>query len=222
MTMFAFAGLIVPAPSAKADGWSQKTVVTFHEQVEMPGRVLAAGTYVFKAADSQGDRHIVQVFNKNENHVYGAFPAIPDYKLKPREKTVITFGERVAGAPEAVKAWFYPGDSYGHEFVYPKTRAVELAKANRQPVPSMPNELAANSRKHVAALKQAPLKVQKPTEEEVEIAEVFVPPPAYSAAFCALPKRSPKTGSPLPLIGLFGLLSIGSVLGVRLSFNGTR
>jgi hypothetical protein len=80
-----------------------------------------------------------------------------------------------------VKAWFYPGDDVGHEFVYPKPRAVALAKANKTPVPSMPAELAANTTKpaaavnepHVVAMSQAPLKAQKPTEEEVKIAEIF-------------------------------------------------
>ena len=132
------------------------------------------------------DRNVVEVFNKDENHLYGTFLAIPDYRLKPTGKTIITFEERGAGAPEAVKAWFYPGDNFGHDFVYPKVKAVELAKANKQPVASMPTELAANTTKpaktmqepHVMALKQAPLKAQKPNEEEVEITEAFTPPPA--------------------------------------------
>ncbi len=220
---FTFAGLAVLPSSVKADEWNQKTIVTFSGPVEIPGRVLPAGTYVFKLVDSQGDRNIVQVFNKEENHVYGTFLAIPDYHLKVRGKTIISFEERAAGAPEAVKAWFYPGDNYGHEFVYPKMKALELAKANNQPVPSMPNELAANTTKpaatlnepHVQALKQTPLKAQKPTQEEVEIAEVFAPPPQASAA---LPKHLPKTGSPLPLIGLLGLLSVSGALGMRLVF----
>src|SRR5580692_10540597 len=134
-------------PGAKADERNQKTVFTFSGPVEVPGQVLEAGTYVFKLMDSQSDRNIVQVFNKRENHLYGTFLTIPNYRLKPTGKTIITFEERAAGAPEAVKAWFYPGDNYGHEFVYPKAKAVELAKANNAPVPSMPAELAANTTK---------------------------------------------------------------------------
>ena len=167
-------------PQAKADDWDQKTTFTFSGPVEIPGQVLSAGTYVFKLADSASDRSVVQVFNQDQNHFYGTFLTIPDYRLKPAGKPIITFDERAAGSPEAVRAWFYPGENYGHEFVYPKAKAVQLAKANNTPVPSMPNELAANTTKpatttqepHVVEMKQAPLKAQQPTDEEVEIAQV--------------------------------------------------
>jgi hypothetical protein len=199
-------------PQAKADEWDQKTVFTFSGPVEIPGRVLNSGTYVFKLMESQSDRSIVQVFNKSENQLYGTFLTIPDYRLKPAGKPIITFEERAAGSPEAVKAWFYPGENYGHEFVYPKAKALQLAKANNQPVASMPTELAANTtmpattmkEAHVVAMKQAPLKAQQPTEEEVEIAEVFLPPPPQA------PASLPQTASSLPLVGLIGLLSFGT------------
>jgi hypothetical protein len=203
---------------AAADDFDQKTVFTFSGPVEIPGQVLSAGTYVFKLADSSSDRNIVQVFNKDETHLYGTFLAIPDYRIKPAGKTIITFEERPAGSPEAVKAWFYPGENYGRDFVYPKPKATALAKANNTPVPSMPAEFAANTIKpaatvkapHIVAMSQAPLKAQKPTEEEVEIAEVF----AVSAE-APLPPTLPTTASPLPLIGLVGLLSIGAGVGLR-------
>ena len=139
--------LVVMTPRAKADEWDQKTTFTFSGPVEIPGQVLPAGTYVFRLADSEADRNIVEVFNKNETHMYGFFLAIPDYHLKLADKPIITFEERAPGAPQAVKAWFYPGDNYGHDFVYPKVKAQELAKANNQPVPSMPDEMAANTTK---------------------------------------------------------------------------
>src|ERR1700674_1957398 len=159
-------------PHAAADESDQKTIFTFSGPVEIPGQVLSAGTYVFKLADSSSDRNIVQVFNKDETNLYGTFLAIPDYRIKPAGKTIITFEERPAGSPEAVKAWFYPGENYGRDFVYPKPKATALAKANNTPVPSMPAEFAANTIKpaatvkapHIVAMNQAPLKAQKPTE----------------------------------------------------------
>src|SRR5712691_7245823 len=160
----------------------QRTIFTFSGPVEIPGQVLPAGTYVFKLADSSSDRNIVQVYNKDETYLYGTFLAIPDQRLQPTGKPIITFEERAGDSPEAVKAWFYPGDDYGHEFVYPKPKAVALAKANNAAVPSMPAELAANTTQsaatvraaHIVAMKQAPLKAQRPTQDEVEIAQVFV------------------------------------------------
>jgi LPXTG-motif cell wall-anchored protein len=204
---------------ATADEWDQRTVFTFSGPVEIPGQVLGAGTYVFKLADSSTDRNIVQVFNKNEKHLYGTFLAIPDARLQPAGKPIITFDETPAGSPEAVRAWFYPGENYGHQFVYPKPRAVALAKVNNTPVPSMPAELAANTMKpaasvkapQVVAMSQAPLKAQKPNEEEVEITEAFVAPdPAQR-----LPATLPATGSPMPLIALIGLASLAAALGLR-------
>ena len=210
----------VMLPRAQADDWNQKTIITFSGPVEIPGQVLLSGTYVFKLADSIADRSIIQVFNKDETRLYGTFLAIPDYRLRPTGKTIITFEERAKGDPEAVRAWFYPGESYGHQFVYPKAKAVELAKAYQQPVASMPNELAASTTKptqsmnepHVVSLKQTPLKAQQPTEEEVETAEVFASPPPTQAA-----ARLPETASSLPLVGLIGLLSLVGAGLLRLS-----
>jgi hypothetical protein len=169
------------APRALADDWDQRTIFTFSGPVEIPGQVLPAGTYVFKLADSSSNRNIVQVYSKNEKQLYGTFLAVPDARLRPSGKPIITFDERAAGDPEAVKAWFYPGDNYGHDFVYPRAKAAALAKANNQPVASMPDELAGKTTKpaksmnesSVAAMKKTPLKAQKPTGQEVEVSEAF-------------------------------------------------
>jgi hypothetical protein len=96
---------------------------------------------VFKILDSQSDRHIVQIFNKDETMIYATILAIPNYRLKATDKTVITFTERPAGEPEALRAWFYPGRNWGEEFVYPKAQAIALAKATNTPVLFTPSEL---------------------------------------------------------------------------------
>ena len=210
-------GALALLPVAKADEWNQKTVFTFSGPVEIPGQVLPAGTYVFKLANSQSNRNIVQVFNKGENHLVGTFLAIPDYRLRPSSKPIISFDERPAGSPEAVKAWFYPGKNYGHEFVYPKTKALALAQANNTPVPSMPVELEPSTTQptvtvdgpEVVAMNAAPLKAQTATGEEVELAEVFDAAP--------LPAALPTTATSLPLFGLIGLLSLGTAITLRLA-----
>jgi LPXTG-motif cell wall-anchored protein len=231
MTLACVGLLGIAIPKAKADEWNQKIVFTFSGPVEIPGRVLEPGTYVFKLMDTMADRDVVQVFNKDENHIYGTFLAIPDYRLKPTGKPIITFEERAAGSPEAVKAWFYPGFNYGHEFVYPKVKAMALAKANKQPVPSMTEEAATNISKPaptktapaVVAMKQAPLKAQKPNEEEVEVAQVFTAPPpaaqtrATQTAAVAMPTKLPNTASSVPLAGLIGLLLLAAAGLLRLS-----
>src|SRR5204862_187557 len=128
-------------------GWDKRTMVTFSAPVEIPGisaQVLPAGTYVFRLMDSPSDRHIVQIFSKDERHLYANILAIPNWRLKPTDKTVMTFAERRAGEPQAIRAWFYPGDNFGQEFVYPKTKAIELAKVAKVPVLYIPDEVAPN------------------------------------------------------------------------------
>jgi hypothetical protein len=219
-------GAMALLPGAKADQWDQKTVFTFSGPVEIPGQVLPAGTYVFKLHSSASNRHIVQVFNKDENHVYGTFLAIPDYRLRPASEPIINFHERAAGSPVAVKAWFYPGRNYGHEFVYPKTKALALAAANSTPVPSMPIEFTPDTTKadaavdgpEVADMERAPIKAEEPTGKEVEVGEAFLvalDTPAAPASDVA--DSLPETASSMPLIGLIGLLSLGSAVALRLA-----
>ncbi len=106
------------APRASADEWDQKTIFTFSAPVAIPDQVLPAGSYEFKLVDSTANRNIVQVFSQDEKHLYGTFLTIPEGRSQPSGEPVITFEERPGDPPEAVKAWFYPGDETGHEFIY--------------------------------------------------------------------------------------------------------
>jgi hypothetical protein len=100
--------------------------------------VLPAGTYVFKIANTASDRHIVEIFNKEETEIYATILAIPNERLKVTDGVALTFRETPAGQPPALRAMFYPGRAWGEEFVYPKFQATQLAKATSQPVLSMP------------------------------------------------------------------------------------
>ena len=201
---------LLAVPSASADDWNRKTVITFSGPVEVPGvgaQTLPAGTYVFKIFDSQSDRHIVQIFNQDETHVFTTILAIPNYRLKTTDKTVISFRERPAGQPEALKAWFYPGRQWGEEFVYAKSRAVELAKETNEPVLATPIELAAAP---IEALKTAPIEAVDPKGEPIELAQVVEAPPAAAEPATVAENSLPKTASSLPFIGLMGLVALGA------------
>jgi hypothetical protein len=213
--------VVLAIPSGvNADAWNKKTTVSFNQPIEIPGvgaQILPAGTYVFKIMDSLSDRNIVQIFNQNQTHVFATILAIPNYRLRATDKTVMTFRERAAGSPEAIRAWFYPGNNWGQEFVYPKKRAIELAKITHEAVLAMPAELAPNittpaqsaDEAPVVALKEATVTAIKPTGEEVAVAEVVERPPVQTAAVSTPKRRMPKTASPLPLLELMGLLSLG-------------
>jgi len=204
------------SPVAKADAWDRKTTVTFSGPVEIPGvhlagwGILPAGTYVFKILDSQADRHIVQIFNKEETVCYATIMAIPNFRLKVTDSTVVTFRERPAGQPEALRAWFYPGRQWGEEFVYPKAKAMEIATTTKTPVlytqAELPVEVSVPitpDAPFVAQMKAAPVMAYQPTGEEVQLAEVVTPPPPAEMA-----ASLPATSGTLPLIALFGLMAL--------------
>lgn len=213
---------------ARADEWNKITAVTFSGPFEVPGvgaQVLPAGTYIFKLLDHKSDRHIVQILNERQDHVFSTILAIPNYRLHATDKTVITFRERAAGQPEAIRAWFYPGNRWGQEFVYPKNRAIELAKVTNQPVLAMPAELApilaepikSADEAPVIALRSAPIEAVTPAGEVVAMTEVVEPPPVeMAAAQSTSTEYLPKTASSLPLLGLIGFLSIAAGLGLSL------
>ena len=221
VALLALAVLFIGSTTASAQFASKKTTVTFNEPVEIPGvnaQVLPAGVYVFRLLDSLSDRHIVQVFNKDESHIYATILAIPNYRLRATDKTVMTFAEHAAGEPQAIRAWFYPGDNWGQEFVYPKKRALQLAKATNLPVLYIPDELAPDlvapvrtaDDAPVVALKNVPLRAVRPSGEEVEIAAVVEAPPQQVA-------RLPKTASMMPALFLMGLLFVAGGFALRTS-----
>jgi len=107
------------APRAKADAWNEKTKVTFNVPVEIPGKALTAGTYVFKLADSQSDRNIVEVWNGDQTHLIAIVMADPEYRIDSTSRTVMHFDERPKNTPMALDDWFYPGDLSGQQFIYP-------------------------------------------------------------------------------------------------------
>lgn len=227
VSMFCCAALLAAVP-ALADQWDKKTTVTFSHPIELPGVVLPAGTYVFKLLDSPSDRHIVQVFNTRQDHLYATILAIPNYRLTPADKTVLTFDEGKKGTPDAVRAWFYPADNFGQEFVYPKKRAHEIAQAVHAPV--LTAEVTPTEKPE--ELVKEPVVAATPENKEVELAQV-VPPAAVEPAPVQpevaraeplpavnpqeLGRELPKTDSALPLLLLLGVLAIGVGVALRIT-----
>ena len=194
------------APRAGADEWNKKTVMTFSQPVEIPGQILPAGTYTIKLVDLASERHIVQFLDADGTKVIATVLAINNWRLRPTGKSVVTFAERVGDSPEAVKAWFYPGDNFGQEFVYPKHRAIELAVAAKEPIPAIAEEVAP------ADLKTVPIVAVTPEQKEVPVAEVIETSPTAAKETTTLVAQNtslPKTASSLPLIALLGIASLG-------------
>ena len=119
-SMALMAAMVTPV---MADEFNKETKLEFSGPVEVPGKVLTPGKYVFRIADSESDRDIVQIFSEDANgeqKLVTTTIAIPDYREETPEKTIIQFEERPSGSPEAIHSWFYPGDNTGWQFVYRK------------------------------------------------------------------------------------------------------
>jgi hypothetical protein len=105
-------------PKGLADMADKKTIVTVDQSIQVPGKVLPAGTYVLKLLDSNHPT-LVAIYNADETHLITTVQGISDSRLEPPDKLILQFEERPSGQPEALKEWFYPGDDIGVEFVYP-------------------------------------------------------------------------------------------------------
>src|SRR5271166_1921532 len=192
--------------SARADEWNKKTVMTVNEPIQVPNKVLPAGTYVIKLLDSPSDRHIVQIFNADETQIQTTILAIPNYRIQPTGKTVFSFWETPPGQPKALRAWFYPGDNFGQEFAYPKSAATQIAAVSHQTVPT-------TEAVQPAELPQAEVTQTQPEPQQVAQntppppAPAVEPTPAPEPAPAPAPQELPKTASPYPLIGLAGIFS---------------
>ncbi|HEY5219679.1 MAG TPA: hypothetical protein VIJ16_07710, partial [Gemmatimonadaceae bacterium] len=132
-------------PSAHADDWNKKTLLTFSGPVQVPGTTLPAGTYMFKLADLETNRHVVQIFDKDGGKLIATFMTVADYKSDVPKNNVVMFQERPKGMAPAIQAWWYVGDTTGDEFVYPKTQAFKIAKATHKPVLATNDDKAATS-----------------------------------------------------------------------------
>lgn len=119
------------APGASADEWNKRTYLTFSGPVQIPGATLPAGSYTFEIANPDTTRHVIRVSQKDTNKPIALFMTIPNERLEAPDDNLIMFAERPAGSPQAIQVWFYPGDRVGEEFVYPKSQAMKIAKANR-------------------------------------------------------------------------------------------
>jgi hypothetical protein len=196
---------------ARADQWNKETRLTFSQPIEIPGKILPAGTYTFKLLDSMSYRHIVQIWNEDGTQLITTILAIPNYRLEPTEDTVIKFRERPGDSPEALRAWFYPGDNFGQEFVYPKTRAIQLAQETHVIVPAETVEPTESTLKTVPLVAITPEKKEEPVTEAIQVLPLRNPEKSTPVT-----EELPKTASSIPLIGLLGLASIGLAFGLKL------
>jgi hypothetical protein len=118
-------------PNARADERNQASQLTFNQPVELPGNhVLPAGTYWFEVPDAINNGETVQIFNADRTEVLLTLEAIPAERPNITDNTQLTFG-RVYNRPLMLMSWFYPGETFGHEFLYSPRQESQLSEGRQ-------------------------------------------------------------------------------------------
>lgn len=227
--------LTLPATQAQAQGQplDARTEFTFNQPVELPGVTLPPGTYIFRFVDGTTGRKVMQVQAKDaSNKTYGMFLTINAERPRPSDEAELRFLETPAGQPAAVKTWWYPGNTIGREFIYPKAQARRLAQATNTTVLTTQAENVTNEQMQTADLAYVTPTGQETalTDEQLVAAAANTPPvgattqstsgQANTAAQTDMAARTPaqqgtmaraslpRTSTPLAGIGLLGMLSL--------------
>ena|ERR1700731_1057496 len=114
--------------AAHADEMNQMARFTFSQPVQVPGRVLAAGTYEFELANTGSSLNVVRILNATGTEVLATYETIPTDRTGDNEPIALTLAEPTDGQPATIVSWFYPGIETGHQFVYSKRAQKELAQ----------------------------------------------------------------------------------------------
>lgn len=228
---FAAAAMLPLTASAQSGLPNQDTFFTFSQPVELPDKTLPAGTYLFVLADGATNRHVVKVMSQDRKTLHATLLAIPNYTLaKPSDEPQVRFMEGPETGPQAVKVWFYPGRTVGHEFIYPRSQAMRLAARTGESVLTTKTEtvVADNvadqdmTRVDRAGADAAVAVEAAPAQASAEpVAEPApAPAPAPRVAERTEPVRTeredlPSTAGFLPLLALIGLGSLAASRFVR-------
>ncbi|MGB7602498.1 MAG: hypothetical protein WBM24_19505 [Candidatus Sulfotelmatobacter sp.] len=132
-------------PNARASVWNAMTKITFNEPVEIPGRVLPVGTYLFVLENNQSDRNIVRIYNADQSKLYANLMTIPTYRPKWTNRTEVELVVRGQQKPEALVKWYYPGRLTGYEFLYSTRHEKEFNRDGKRYVTAGPTNAASSS-----------------------------------------------------------------------------
>jgi hypothetical protein len=200
----ACAALALGAVAAGAQTTQDRTTfVTFSGPVSIPGKTLPAGTYTFRLADSQADRHIVQILEKDSQNVIATMLAVPADRAEADGDPVVTFKETPADQPPAVRYWYYAGERAGNEFVYPKDQAIMIARASGESVMSIDSSSSsvddmkkAEMSRVTGAEASAPASASTQPDQPPVAPEPTTPRPAQPAQPATPEPSAPQSATP--------------------------
>jgi LPXTG-motif cell wall-anchored protein len=200
------------AATAAATPLDKRTTFTFSAPFTVPGVTLPAGTYVFRLADDLRGRDIVQVLGAENGTAYAMFHTLRTPRGTPVDKPELRFMETASDMPVAIKSWWYPAETQGYEFLYPRRQAELLAKGTGTPVVT---EAPVEDEEYVRIIPAEPA-TPEAFEEPAVIGEVAeIAEEAAPVTQAAEPAALPKTGSPTATLLLLGALALLAAVGLR-------
>ena len=223
---------------AEAQPADYRTYFTFSAPVTLPGVTLPAGKYIFRLADPDSSRKVINVMSGDGKRSLAMLHTIPDQAAKAPKDAEIRFMETSAKVPPPIKTWWYAGKAIGYEFIYPRQQALQLAKATSEPILTTtqettdlgnadlarvngsnneavrveqnpaPREASGRAQAADAAPAQGGASAQANTSQDVR---------ADARARTTARTELPRTASSTPVMLLFGILT--TALGVGLSLK---
>ena len=93
---FAITSVLFMEVVAHADEADQYTKITFNQAIEIPGKILPAGTYLFKL-ENPDNLSVVQIRSADGTHTYATLQTIAAERGEPTADTVVVLAEQPNG-----------------------------------------------------------------------------------------------------------------------------
>lgn len=247
ISAFALA-VVICVSSAVADArqielrGDKAVMFTFSQPVALPGVTLPAGKYLFRLADSQTNRSVVQVYSADGRRLFGMMMTIPMERRTRIDNPQVNFMEAAASQPVPIRSYWFPG-TQGWEFIYPRSQALVLAKNSKEPVlttakDASEDEMKATDLARVNASGSAVPYSQSDSQSAVsgssasgEVAAANEPAPANTPAAAAPARapisqnasaapartRLPQTAGTTASVGLAGVMALCAALALGLT-----
>jgi len=213
-----------------------RTYFTFSTPVTLPGVTLPAGRYLFRLADPNSSRKVINVLSADGKTSLAMLHTIPNQLMKAPNDPEIRFMETSGNMPPPIKTWWYPGKAIGYEFIYPRAQALQLAKVTKEPVLTTREEtkdvVTADLARidgagvpAVVVVEEAPAPVAAATgrAQQGEVATggatatAASDPRADESARSTARTQLPRTAGSMPYVTFFGALAMCAGLGLWLA-----
>ena len=213
------------APQASAQiTLGEQAFFTLTEPMDVGGTILQAGDYQIKTVPAQSNRNVLQVWSGDQTKLITTLLTVPHHEGNQVEQipeSRYLYYPASDGHIRALRTWFDGNtpDSGGHDIVYPKQRAMELAALAKEPVVAIPDDVKVAEYETAPLVVVTPEKEVKPYEvatvkEEAPMKKAAVVEPIKVAEVRSEHERLPQTASNIPMYAGLGLLSLLGALGL--------